>query len=168
MKPALYLVGRLIVICFALFAALLTASLFIGFGFASGIMEGVLGSHEHLETVDADIGNLAIGIATFVIAVFTGINLAGFTILPTTIAVAVTEMMRWQSLTVQLVLGGLCALFTMFAVLALPAGELPSNGTVIVALAAGFIAAFFYWLIAGRNAGEWLSAFGEEDAHSES
>ncbi|MGI9350505.1 MAG: hypothetical protein ACR2O3_02980 [Rhizobiaceae bacterium] len=168
MKLVLYLFGRLIVVCFALIVALLAASLFIGFGFASGIMEGFLDPEVYAETRDEEIGNIAIGIATFVIAVFTGINLAGFTVLPTTIAVAVTEMMRWQSLTIQLVLGGLCALFTMFTVLALPAGELPSNGSVIIALAAGFVATFFYWLIAGRNAGEWLSALGEENSERES
>ena len=45
--------------------------------------------------------------------------------------------------------------------------SMPNNGTITVSLAAGFVAAFFYWLIAGRNAGEWLSALDSEPAEHE-
>ncbi|MEM7214582.1 MAG: hypothetical protein AAF423_03490 [Pseudomonadota bacterium] len=168
MKLILYLIGRLIVIAFALFVAFLAASTFIGFGLASGMMAEFLGTQGHAEVINTDIGHLAIGIATFVAAVFVSIHLAAFILLPVTIAIAAAEMMRWKSLVANLVLGGICALFTLFAVLASPAEEMPNNGTIIVALAAGFIAAFFYWLIAGRNAGEWLSALGKENSDRES
>lgn len=167
MKLVLYAIGRLIVICFALFLALLAGSLFIGFGFSSGIIEGFLGEQTHAEVIDTDIGHLAIGIATFVIAVFTSIHLAPLAVLPVTLAVATSEMMRWQSMVVHLVLGGVCALFILFSAVQASDVESIGQGTVIVSLAAGFVAAFFYWLVAGRNAGEWLSALGEKDLDRE-
>jgi hypothetical protein len=168
MKLILYLIGRLIVICFALFVALLAGSLFVGFGIASGMLSELLGPELRADLSQSDVGDVIIGGATFVAAFFASINLAGSTVLPVTIAVAISELMRWQSMTVHLVLGGLCALFVMFTVLSLPEGRLPANGTVIVSLAAGFVAAFFYWLIAGRNSGEWLSALGEQNPDRES
>jgi hypothetical protein len=153
----LSLIGRLIVIVFALFVALLAGSFFIGFGIAAGMFPelladgtGFLGDPEADQAIFAAL--------SFVFGIFASFELAGLAILPVTIAIAISELMRWTGLTIQLVLGGLCALFVMFSVLSLPQGVMPGNGTVIVSLAAGFVATFFYWLIAGRNAGEWLGA----------
>jgi hypothetical protein len=167
MKLFLFLLGRLIVIGFALVIALLAGSVFVGFGLASGMFpELVATDGRGLFGEEADRTILAV--ASLVFGAIASFQLAGLALLPVTIAVAISELMRWQSMTVHLVLGGLCALFVMFAALGLAPGDIPSNGTVIVSLAAGFVAAFFYWMIAGRNAGEWLSPLGEQNSQGES
>lgn len=166
MKLVLFLIGRLFVIALGLLVALIAASLFIGFGLASSIFAaGPADGGPVLFGPEFD--QVLVTAGTFIFGVFTSFKLASLAVLPVTIAVAVSEMMRWRSLTIHLVLGGVCGLFVMFSALSLPQGELPENGTVIVSLAAGFVAAFFYWLIAGRNAGEWLSALGQEYADRE-
>ncbi len=165
MKLLLFVIGRLIVIAFALAISVLAASLFIGYGLASGMLAEILGQEGHEKIMQSEAGETILGIATFVAAVLTSTHIAGLTLLPVTIAIAATEMMRWQSMSLHLVLGGLCALFVLFSALALPTGQMPANGTVVVTLAAGFVAAFFYWLIAGRNSGEWWSAI-ENDEES--
>lgn len=167
MKLILFAIGRLIVIAFAFFIGVTAASLFIGYGLATGMMAEFLGPEINADVVNSDIGHIAIGIATMVAAVFTSPHLFGLAALPVTLAIAATEMMRWQSMSVHLVAGGICALFALFSALPSQAAQAPNSGTLIVALAAGFVAAFFYWLIAGRNAGEWLSALGEKDAQRE-
>lgn len=168
MKLILFLISRLFVIAFALIIALLAGSMFIGFGLASGILPEFLNATDGKSFFGAETDQTILAVASFVFGAIASFQLAGFAALPVTIAIAISELMRWQSMTMHLVLGGLCALFVMFAALGLPQGEMPSNGTVIVSLAAGFVAAFFYWLIAGRNAGEWLSAVGEENTNSKS
>lgn len=164
----LTLIGRLFVIGFALFVAILAGSLFIGFGLASGMLPEFAAADGGSFLGNPGLERTVIAAASAVLGIMASFEFAGFAALPVTIAIAVSELMRWQSMTVHLVLGGLCALFVMFSVLSLPSGAIPANGTVIVSLAAGFITAFFYWLIAGRNAGEWLSPLGEQNPHSES
>lgn len=78
------------------------------------------------------------------------------TLLPASILIAIAELMRWKSATVNLVLGGVCALFTGLASFHGPTDAIPSDSTLIVLLACGFIGGFAYWLIAGRSAGLWL------------
>ncbi len=168
MKLVLYLIGRLFVIAFALIIALLAGSLFIGFGLISGMFPELVDSTNGASVFDPDTDRTIVAVASFVVGTIASFQLAGLATLPVTIAIAIGELMRWQGMTVHLVLGGICALFVMFSALSLPQGTMPANGTVIVSLASGFVAAFFYWLIAGRNAGEWLSALGEEDPHRES
>lgn len=167
MKLFLFLLGRLVVIGFALVIALLAGSVFVGFGLASGMFPELV-STDGAGLFGEEADRTILAVASFVFGAIASFQLAGLALLPVTIAVAISELMRWQSMTVHLVLGGLCALFVMFSALALPAGQIPANGTVIVSLAAGFVAAFFYWLIAGRNAGEWLSPLGEENSQGES
>ncbi|MEM9279698.1 MAG: hypothetical protein AAGA76_14095 [Pseudomonadota bacterium] len=167
MKLILYLIGRLIVICFALFIALVAGSMFIGFGLASGMFPQLVSADGGSVFGDPEADRAILATISFVFGIVASFQLAGLALLPVTIGIAVTELMKWQSMTIQLVIGGICALFTMFSVLALPAGVMPANGTVIVSLAAGFVSAFFYWLIAGRNAGEWLSALGEQNPDGE-
>ena len=110
---------------------------------------------------DPETDRTILAALTVVLGAFASVEIVGLSIMPITIAVAVTEMMQWRSMTVQLVIGGLCALFVMFLALGLPSGAIPSNGTVIVSLATGFVSAFFYWLIAGRRAGKWLGAINQ-------
>ena len=160
MKLFFYLIGRLLVIGFALIIALVAGSLFIGFGLASGLFPELWSENGVAVFGDNETDRSVLAMLSFVFGLVASFQLAGIAAVPVTIAVAVSELMRWKSMTIQLVLGGICALFVMFAVLGLPEGQMPSNGTVIVSLATGFVAAFFYWLVAGRNAGEWLSALG--------
>ena len=167
MKLVLFLIGRLIVISVGLLLALCAGSLFLGFGIASGMLLEVLGPEMRADVSESEFGDTVLAFVTVVIAIFTSFKLAGLTVVPVTIAVAISELMRWRSVAVHFILGGLCALFVMFSVLALPEGQMPANGTVIVSLATGFVASFFYWLVAGRNAGEWLSALGEENPDRE-
>lgn len=167
MKLLLYFIGRLFVIAFALLIALLAGSLFIGFGLAAGMFPELTNATDGAVIFSEETDRTILAVASFVLGGIASFQLAGLATLPVTIAIAVSELMRWQGMTVHLVLGGLCALFVMFSALALPLGEIPADGTVIVSLAAGFVAAFFYWLIAGRNAGEWLSALGEQNSDSE-
>lgn len=168
MKLVLYLIGRLFVIVFALIIALFAGSMFIGFGLASGMFPELANSANGTSIFDPQTDQTILAVATLVLGTLASFQLVGLAVLPVTIAIAISELMRWQGMTVHMVLGGLCALFVMFSALSLPDGELPANGTVIVSLAAGFVASFIYWLIAGRNAGEWLSALGEQNPNSKS
>ncbi len=165
MKLVLYLIGRLFVITFALLIALLAGSLFIGFGLASGMFPELAHSADGASVFGTETDRTILAVASVVLGAVASFQLVGLATVPVTIAIAISELMRWQGMTVHLVLGGVCALFVMFSALALPQGEMPANGTVIVSLAAGFVAAFFYWLIAGRNAGEWLSPLSEQNSH---
>ncbi|MEM9331543.1 MAG: hypothetical protein AAGA53_09470 [Pseudomonadota bacterium] len=167
MRLVLHLIGRLFVIGFALLIALFAGSLFIGFGLASGMFPELMSADGNSVFGDREADRAVLASLSFVIGLMASFQLAGLALLPVTIAIAITELMKWQAMTAYLVLGGLCALFTMFSVLALPEGVLPANGTIIVSLATGFISAFFYWLIAGRTAGNWLASLGEEDTDSE-
>ena len=168
MTLLLYLIGRLFVIAFALFLALIASALFIGFGVASGIFPEFLRSIGQYDVLDPETDRMIVAIISFVIGAIASFQLAGIALLPVTVAIATTEMMRWQSMSVHLVLGGLCALFVMFSALSLPPGSMPANGTLLVSMSAGFVGAFFYWLVAGRNAGEWLSPLYKQNPNSES
>ena len=148
--------GRFIVICFALLIALVAGSMFIGYGLASGLFPELASAENGSVFNDPDTDFAILTIITIGLGLVASFQLAGLALLPVTIAIAVTEMMHWQSMTVHMVLGGICALFTLFSILALPTGQMPANGTVIVSLATGFVSAFFYWLVAGRSAGNWL------------
>ena len=161
MKLFFFLIGRLFVIAFAMIIALITGSLFIGFGFATGMFPELALLSTDTSVIDPETDQAILAIATFIFGAITSFNLFSLSILPATIAISVTELFKWKSLTVQLIMGGGVALFIMFSALSLPVGQLPQNGTTIACLAAGFIATFFYWLISGRNAGEWLRALEE-------
>ena len=147
---------RLFIICFALFFALLFASLFVGFGIASSLFPEFLDPNGTavLESEENETAFLAI--FSIVSGIVTGYNFVGSTSLPASIVIAVTEMMRWQGLTTQLILGGIVGLFVMFSGFSIESGVAPAEGTVLVSLATGFVGAFFYWLVAGRNAGAWM------------
>ena len=145
---------RLVTIVFALFVAIFAAGLLFGFGIASGLAPEVFQVTTPDRASNEEIEYTILAVATIGFGALASFNLAGLLGIPALIAILATELMRWQGMTVQLVLGGLVALFVMFT--QLPEGVTPREGTIIVTLAAGFIAAFFYWLIAGRSAGNWL------------
>lgn len=144
---------RLLTILVALGIALLAAGLLFGFGLASGIYPDVtVDGRETAEGGDVEYAILAIAAIGF--GAIASFELAGLVGIPLILVILATELMRWRGLVTHLVLGGVVALFAM--VTHLPEGVTPKEGTIIVTLAAGFIAAFFYWLVAGRSAGKWL------------
>ncbi len=158
-----HFIVRLVAILFGIFIAMLAAGMFLSFGMFAGAFTEFFkelswtlnGDPYHTDEMDGLV-TLLVVIAGF----FTSFHVASIAALPATIAIAIAEMMRWQGMTINLVLGGLVSLFTGLSLYgSLQTGVetgLPSDGTLVVLLATGFIAGFFYWLIAGRNAGKWL------------
>jgi len=163
------IIWRLIVICFGLVAALLGAAMIMAYGISSGLFVEFFGI-EAFEGIDqTEWGYAVLLIATVGIAFATSFQLASLALLPIIVAIAASEMMRWNGMVTHLVLGGVSALFVIFT--QLPKETVPSEGTLIVTLAMGFVGGFFYWLIAGRGAGKWqekLPALGEQNADGES
>ena len=149
------LILRLIIIWFAVIIAMLAAGFFIGFGFATGMFpELMVTDTKPFEEPETE--HVILAVITFVAGLITSFSLFGSALLPVTVAVAISELMRWQSVVAHFVLGGLCGLFVMYTTIDLPPGALPADGTVIISMAAGFVGGFFYWVIAGRTAGNWL------------
>ena len=169
MSLILSILGRLIVICFGLFVALLAAAMIMSYGISSGLFAQFFGA-ETFEAIDeTEWGYAVLLIATVGIGFVTSFQLASLALLPIIVAIAATEMMRWNGMVTHLILGGVSALFVVFT--QLPEETIPSEGTLIVTLAMGFVGGFFYWLIAGRGAGGWqekLPALGEQNTNRES
>lgn len=146
------LLVRLLTIAFGLFLAFAAAGIFVSFGMFGGFFNDIL-----LDFEDFSQGEFqATGGLTAALVVLAGFLtspfLMGSALLPAAITIAMAELMRWRGMTVNIVLGGLVALFAGLT----SHGGPVSEGTVVVLLAAGFIGGFFYWLGAGRGAGNWL------------
>ena len=169
MSLILSILWRIIVVSFALVVALFAAAMIMSYGISSGLLAEFIGS-ENIQALDeTEWGYGILLIATVGVGFVTSFQLASLALLPIIIVIAVTEMMRWSGIVTHLILGGVSALFVVFT--QLPQGTNPSEGTLIVTLAMGFVGGFFYWLIAGRNAGKWqdkLPTFGEQNADGES
>jgi len=163
------IIWRLIVICFGLLIAFFAAAMVMSYGISSGLFVEVFGVDTFEAIDETDWGYAILLIATVGIGFVTSFQLASLALLPIIVVIAATEMMRWNGMVTHLVLGGVSALFVVFT--QLPPETTPSEGTLIVTLAMGFIGGFFYWLIAGRGAGklqEKLPALREENADGES
>ena len=137
------LIVRLITIAFGLMLANLAASIFLASGFFN---ETYVQTHGHMDH----------GFSPIWVVVFAGFTaslvLFPYLLGPAGILIAIAELMRWRSLTINLVLGGVCALF-----MGSLSGERDiSDGSLVVLLAAGFVGGFAYWLVAGRSAGKWM------------
>lgn len=153
-----HLIIRLIAIVFGITLAVLTAGMFISFGMFTGMFEQFFADIEYvLETNIGDTDPL-ITLLVIVAGIFSSFKVASLAIIPMFLAITLAEGMRWQSLTVNLVMGGVVSLFAGITSMAPENGSLPSDGTLIILLATGFIGGFVYWLIAGRNAGKWLNS----------
>ena len=151
-----HLIVRLIVIFIGVLIAILAASIFLSAGLFNGFFNVFF--FELNIAVDGalqDTGPMAT-FAIFILGFLSSFYVASIVTLPAVITIAVAELMRWQSITANLVLGGLVGLFTGMSTYARTHAGLPSDGTLIILLAAGFCGGFFYWLVAGRNAGNWL------------
>ena len=93
----------------------------------------------------------------FAAAVGTGLVtasvLGGVVFVPVAVAILISEVGRFSSLIFHLAAAGLVALL-VWTLGGSGDGAAPRPGTTIV-LAAGFVAGFVYWLVAGRTAGYW-------------
>lgn len=148
---------RMIAICFGIFAALIAASIFLSFGTFSGMFEQFFADLNYVFEGDLQDTGPLVSILVILLGFFSSFYVASIALLPMVIAIAIAELMRWQGLTTNLVLGGFVSLFTGITSFASThETSLPSDGTLVVLLAAGFIGGFFYWLIAGRSAGKWM------------
>ena len=151
-----HLIVRLFVILMGVLIAMLAASIFLSAGLLNGFFNVFF--FELNIAVDGaleDTGPLTTFIV-FILGFLSSFYVASIAILPAAITIAIAELMRWKSMTANLVLGGLVGLFTGMSTYAQTRAGLPSDGTLIILLAAGFIGGFFYWLVAGRSAGNWL------------
>ena len=153
-----HLIIRLIAILFGVSFAIFAASLFISFGMFTGMFEQFFADVEYvLETDIGDTGPI-VALLVFGTSFFSSFKVASLAIIPIFLAISLAEGMRWQGLTINLVMGGLVSLFAGITAMPAASGGLPSDGTLVILLATGFISGFVYWLIAGRNAGKWLSS----------
>jgi hypothetical protein len=148
------LIVRLISISFGFLLAIVAAGLFVSFGLYNDILgEGGLLNH-HEEDLFAFI-SIVFGFGATLLIGYYSVGLVA-------ILIAIAELMRWKGLVTNLVMGGACAGFLAiqnfdFVNQSGEASQPPENyGALLVALSAGFIAGFVYWLIAGHRAGDWL------------
>lgn len=74
--------------------------------------------------------------------------------IPAVVGGLITEGFSWRSIFVHVAAGGVIGLYIFSESGLYPDGPLPQQ-EVIISLASGFVAGFFYWLIAGRRAGSW-------------
>lgn len=155
-----HFIVRLVVILIGIFVAMLAAGMFLSFGLFAGAfseffaeLQWIIEGDPYMDPADT---SPLVTLLVVIIGFFTSFHVMSLAALPATIAIAIAEMMRWQGMTINLVLGGLVALFTGVSLYGSTREGLPSEGTLVVLLATGFIAGFFYWLIAGRSAGKWL------------
>jgi len=158
-----HFIVRLIAILFGIFIAMLAAGMFLSFGLFAGAFGDFFTELQLTLNGDPYQAEETGGLVTLLVVVvgfFTSFHVLSVAALPSAITIAIAELMRWRGMTINLVLGGVVALFTGLSLYgSTRAGaemSLPSDGTLVVLLATGFIAGFFYWLIAGRNAGKWL------------
>ena len=120
--------------------AVIAGGLFLAYGFFQG-----LDAHTDPLTLGATVG------AGLVWASILG----GMAFVPALAAVVLSEVFRLRGIVFHLAAGGVIA-FGLWTLGQAPqphdAGLAPGS---VVAVAAGFIAAFAYWIVAGRQAGCW-------------
>ena len=162
-----HFIVRLIAILFGIFIAMLAAGMFLSFGMFAGAFTEFFTELSWTLNGDPYQAEEMDGLVTLLVVIagfFTSFHVASIAALPAAIAIAIAEMMRWRGMTINLVLGGAVSLFTGLSLYGSTREGLPSDGTLVVLLATGFIAGFFYWLIAGRSAGKWMNRSGASPA----
>jgi len=148
------LIVRLLSVSFGFFLAIVAAGLFVSFGFYNEI----IAQSPSIERHEADLFALISIVSGFAATVSIGVYSIGVV----AILIAIAELMRWKGLVTNLVMGGVCAGFLAINHFDFSyqtsAASLPADnyGPLLVALSAGFIGGFVYWLIAGHRAGDWM------------
>ena len=104
------------------------------------------------QTPEQDVINL---FAYSTIGILAYVSILSAAATPAAIYGLVTEGLSWRSLTVHVLGGGAIALYLLL-IDNNPTTQ-PPQQDIIITLAAGFVAGFTYWLIAGRTAGNWRS-----------
>ena len=104
------------------------------------------------QTPEQDIINL---FAYSTIGIYAYVSILYAAATPATVYGLITEVLSWRSLTVHVLGGGAIALYLLLVASNL--ATQPPQQDIIITLAAGFVAGFIYWLIAGRCAGNWRS-----------
>ncbi|MTH99276.1 translation initiation factor IF-3 [Roseibium sp. RKSG952] len=124
--------------CLAFVCAAIAASLFLAWGF--------------FQPQSAGQGTMAVA-ATFGSSLVTSSIIGSIAFLPAFVAITLAEIFGWRSILYYLSVAGLIGFvaWNSDGAAVLTAAR---PGTT-VALSAGFIGGFVYWLIAGRRAGCW-------------
>jgi hypothetical protein len=141
------LLGRIIVIVFALVVAII----FAGITLAIGILL------PEWQAMDSD----PIERVTFFFAAFFATSYVGaVAFLPALLAIVIAEAARWRSFLYYGVGGALVGLASYYGSdisvrLENTTDVTPVGNALQLAAAAGIIGGLVYWLIAGRNAGRW-------------
>ncbi len=150
------LIVRIFAIAFGLLLAWLAAGMFLAAGLYSGLFRPFFAELD-LSAQEVDV--LTIIVVT-VLGIVQALSLAAIAFAPSALAVLAAELFRWRGLVINLVLGGIVGLATGWLALrgselqAIAQGNL-SQGAALVLLATGFCGGFVYWLVAGRNSGNW-------------
>jgi hypothetical protein len=148
---------RFIMICIAFTLAVMCAGIFVGIGFYNEIINTrpLLDSWEEEMFAFMSVG---VGFASTLL-------IGAYSYGVVAILIAIAELMRWKGMVTNLVMGGMCGLFMILTSRNLTHGSqgpmdigADDYGPLLVALSAGFIGGFVYWLIAGRRAGDWLGS----------
>ncbi|MTI18344.1 translation initiation factor IF-3 [Rhodobacteraceae bacterium RKSG542] len=133
---------QLLRIVFGFIAAMLAAALFISWGY-----------FQTTAPSDDPVAFAAMIWSSFVAASIFG----GLSFIPAGIAIIIAEAFKWRSPLIHMGAGGLIAIGLWTLGGQMPDAELeyalrPGSN---IAMAAGFIAGFVYWLFAGRKSGYW-------------
>jgi hypothetical protein len=140
------LIGRLFVILFGFFAACLVAGMI------------VIGAIMFPEFSDLGAGPVDPGALNILLG-FGFIFVSGFALLPAMIVVAITEAFYIRGALTYAVGGGVVGLACYLGLVPFDPDTLRFEGIVRrhleIMTGAGIVAGVVYWMIAGRNAGEW-------------
>jgi len=140
------LIGRLFVILFGFLVACLVAGIIVIGAVLFPEFSDFAGGG-----VDPDALNILFG--------FGFIFLSGFALLPATIIVLITEAFYIRSILAYAIGGGIVGLASYLGLIPFDPGTMHFNGIVRrhleIMTGAGIVAGLVYWLIAGRNAGNW-------------
>ncbi len=154
------LILRIFMIMIALTFAFAAAGAFVGFGFYNEIIS----ADPPIRAFDQQIltlGSIIVALVSTTLIGFYSIGLIMGTLV-------LAEVFGWKSLVGYLALSGIIVLILAGvnfsdAAVSISQDAVSGNGALMVSLSAGFIAGFTYWLIAGRNAGNWLKSLRHQD-----
>ena len=145
-----HIVVRLVLIFAGLAAGYLAAGVFLSIGLFGDMLANLFAGSQIPLREQGPITTFAV----LVLGLLSSFQIASLAFAPSAFAVLVAELAGWRGLTVNLVLGGLVGLAVGWMLTGGAPGAI-SGGAALVLLSAGFVGAFFYWLIAGRGAGGW-------------
>jgi hypothetical protein len=141
------LFGRIIVIFFALFLAIIAAGITLAIGIIAPDWSGV--DSDPFERV-----------SFFIVSFFATSFVGAVAMLPALVVIIIAEAARWRNFLYYGVGGALVGLASYFGSdisvrLENTTDVTPVGNTLQLAAAAGIIGGLVYWVVAGRNAGRW-------------